>query len=56
MRCPFERSAIFTLRLCNSEEEIGKEKKRKMSSVCEKKHDAIIQRFVDEATGVNSKI
>jgi hypothetical protein len=34
------------------EAEIGKEKIRKLSSICEEKHDLIIQKFVEEATTV----
>ena len=32
------------------ESEISKEKMKKMSAVCEKKHDKVIQQFVQEAT------
>ena len=52
--CSFaEGSRSFTYGWWDVENEIGKEKRKKMSSVFEQKHDAVIQQFVEEATMVN---
>jgi hypothetical protein len=53
---PFARGGHAAYLWPDAEEEIAKEKIKKMSSVCEKKHDKVIQQFVEEATMVRMNL